>query len=91
MSFPTPQQQSVSAICGTFADPTTPDQGQCFPYKSSQTCDAPTLPVASCSDDQYTTTYDPLTQSFTVTARMFDQNCQPILDQNGATITTVIT
>lgn len=91
MSFPIPTNQSTSAVCGEFTDPTNPDQGQTFPLPVKLTCERPDAPVIECDDDQYVTTFDPSTGGFVVSARLFDQNCLPITDQSGQTILTTIT
>jgi len=91
MSFPPVPQQSTSAICGQFTEPTNPDQGQTWPVPVKLTCERPDLPTTECADDQYVTTYDPSTGSFTISSRLFDQNCGVIQDQSGAPILTTIT
>lgn len=91
MSFPSPESQSTSAVCGSFAEPVNADQGQTFPLPVKLTCERPDAPVIQCADDQYTTTFDPSTGGFIVSARLFDQNCLPITDQSGQAITTTIT
>lgn len=85
-------QISTSCECGEFDVPTVPDQGQGYPYRQKISCEAPVVPVAECADDTYVTTYDPtdVDHPFKVTAKLFDQLCAAITDQNGAIITLVI-
>ncbi len=64
--------------------------GRCQPYRLKKTCEVTPLPVIQCADDQYATEFDSLTQKFYVTARLFDQNCDLITDENGQPITTII-
>jgi len=91
MSSPNPQSQSTSAVCGPFAEPVHEDQGQTFPVPVKLTCERPDAPVIQCADDQYVTEFNPSTGGFTVTSRLFDQNCEVITDQLGLPITTIIT
>jgi hypothetical protein len=81
---------STTDVCGSFSEPTNPDMGRCQPYRVKTTCEVAPLPVIQCADDEYTTTFDVLTQKFSVTARLFDQNCNLITDENDDAITTVI-
>lgn len=81
---------NTTEVCGSFTEPVNPDLGQCQPYRVKTSCEAEVLPVIQCADDQYTTTFDNITQKFYVTARLFDQNCALITDQNGDSILTVI-
>jgi len=91
MSFPIPTNQSTSAVCGDFANPVSPDQGQTFPLPVKLTCERPDAPVIECSDDQYVTEYNPSTGGFMVSSRLFDEDCGVITDQSGQPILTIIT
>ncbi len=84
---------SVTCVCGAFPVPTVPDQGQCVPYREKRDCEAPVLPPIECDDDEYTTVFQPENESnpFKVSARLFDQDCEPILDENDEPILTFLT
>ena len=88
-----PWNSSVSGECGTFVEPTVADEGQCSPYRVKITCEAPTLPVAQCSDTAYTTVYNPedVLHPFYVVASLFDESCIAITDESAAVITLVLT
>lgn len=79
-------------MCGEFETPTTPDQGQCSPRRVKINGEAPVLPVAQCEDDEYTTIYQPenVDHPFSVSARLFDEQCQVITDENGEAITIIL-
>lgn len=79
------------SVCGSFPEPTVPDEGRCAPYRVKIDCEAPVLPVPQCSDDEYTTIYQPevIDHPFAVLARLFDENCQPINDESAVNITTI--
>lgn len=87
VSFP-----STKCVCGTWTIPEDPDEGQCVPYREKRTCDAPVLPVIQCEDDEYTTEFQPENEDnpFKVSARLFDENCEPITDQLGNDILTYV-
>lgn len=80
--------QSTCDICGPFTEPTNPDEGSCFPYPLRRTCEAPDLAPAECDDDEYIAEYNPedVLYPFTILARIFDQNCLPIQDQDDLDI-----
>jgi hypothetical protein len=81
---------STRDICGSFEEPLNPDMGRCQPYRLKKTCEVAPLPVIQCADDEYTTAFDNVTQKFYVTARLFDQDCDLITDENGDAITLVL-
>lgn len=66
------------------------DLGQCVPASVRRTCDRPVLPVQTCPNEVVSVEFDPETESFTLLGQWLDQNCEPILDENGAVITTPI-
>lgn len=37
--------QNTLCVCGTFAEPENPDQGQCASYRVKKDCEAPDVPV----------------------------------------------
>jgi len=80
------------SVCGSFEEPTNPDQGRCAPYRVKLDCEAPVLPVPVCEDDSYVTIYQPenITHPFAVAARLFDENCELVTDENGDSIVTLI-
>jgi hypothetical protein len=82
------------SICGSFElpDGAVEDQGQCSPYRVKITCEAPTLPVAGCSDDTYEVVYQPedIEHPFIVLSKLFDSLCDVITDDSGDPITTVV-
>lgn len=79
-----------SEICGTFEEAVNPDQGQCFPYRVKRTCEVPALPVITCDDDEYETIESTPPNYFVVSARLFDENCLPITDEDGLAIQTIV-
>lgn len=87
--------QTPRSICGSFEleDGETEDQGACSVRHVSISCAAPDLPVAQCEDDEYTTIYQPEDEDnpFAVSARLFDENCEAITDENGDDITLILT
>lgn len=87
-----PWNNSVEGVCGDFTEPTTPDQGQCAPRRVKRSCEAPDLPVSQCEDDEYTTEYTPENPDspFTITARLFDEDCELITDESGDPIITTL-
>lgn len=84
---------SVKCVCGNFETPVVPDEGQCVPYREKRSCEAPDLPIIQCADDEYVTIFQPEDEDnpFKVSARLFDQNCEVITDQNNLPIETYIT
>ncbi len=67
------------------------DKGQCFPYREKRSCNAPTPPIAECSDTKAYVVFTPdQTPPFYVVSRLFDQLCDPITDQDGKDILTII-
>lgn len=79
----------MSTPCGTFSDPENPDSGACFPYRNQLDCERPALPPVQCDDDEYTVEASGLASPpFVVVSRIFDENCEPILDENNAPIMT---
>lgn len=86
-----PSGPSTKKVCGDFEEPENPDLGQCAPYREKRTCDAPVLPVSECEDDEYTVVFTPtLVPPFRIIARLFDSNCELILDSNNQPIWTTI-
>jgi hypothetical protein len=82
---------STSIVCGEFVQPTNPDLGQCSPYRTKKDCEAPALPYVTCADDTYITMYDPDSAThFSVLAKVFDENCEVILDENSLPITAIV-
>lgn len=83
---------STRNVCGEFPEPTNPDQGRCSPYRVKILNEAPALPVAQCEDEEYTTIYQPENTEapFVVSARLFDECCEVIADENGNPITLII-
>jgi hypothetical protein len=88
-----PWQSSTRAVCGEFVEPTVPDEGRCSPYRVKTDCEAPTIPVAQCEDDQYAVIYQPENEDnpFAISARLFDSCCEAITDESGNPITIIIT
>lgn len=80
------------SVCGEFPEPVNPDQGICTPHRVKLDNEAPALPVAQCDDDQYITVYQPenIDAPFAVVARLFDECCFVITDENNDPITLVI-
>ena len=78
---------NTASICGDFDEATNPDLGQAHPYRVKIDCEVPTLPVAKCGDDSFTVTYDPdATKRFSISAILYDENCDPVLDESGQPI-----
>jgi hypothetical protein len=79
-------------ICGPKDEPPPdPDKGNCFPYRTKRTCEAPALPEAPCNDDSYYTIYDPSSPTkFKVIAKLLDSSCQSITDSNDNPILTTL-
>lgn len=86
-------ENETRSQCGTFAEPSNRDAGQCSPYRLRMDCEAPALPVITCDDDEYTTDYDPdnVESPFKIFCRLFDQACDLITDQDDDPITTYLT
>lgn len=78
--------------CGTFEEPSNPDAGAVGPYRVKENCEAPTLPVPVCDDDEYSTEYDPddALKPFRIVARIFDGNCEVITDGSGDPIMSTL-
>lgn len=83
---------NVCRVCGEFPTPVVEDLGRCSPHRVKTDCEAPVLPVIQCNDDEYRTIYQPenVDHPFAVSARLFDENCEPIWDQNGNDITLIL-
>ena len=47
-------QNNRSCICGPEETIQDEDNGQCFPYRTKRTCNAPVLPLPPCNDNNYT-------------------------------------
>jgi hypothetical protein len=88
-----PWQSSTRAVCGDFEEPEVPDEGRCGPRRVKISCEAPVLPVAQCEDEEYLVIYQPenVDNPFAVSARLFDEDCELVLDEEGNTITTIVT
>ncbi len=79
--------QSTQEVCGDFEEPTVPDIGRCHPYREKRGCGAPELPANVCNDTEAYAEYDPdRTPPFVIISTLFDEDCDPILDENGARI-----
>jgi|SRR6478736_7246181 len=80
------------SVCGSFEEPTVPDEGQCSPYRVKLYGEAPVLPTAQCGDTEYITIYQPevVERPFVVSARLFDDDCGLVLDNSGLAIGTII-
>jgi hypothetical protein len=80
-------------VCGTFEEPEVEDQGQCSPRHVRITCEAPVLPEAQCDDEEYETIYQPenVDNPFAISARLFNECCEEITDENGEAITLILT
>lgn len=84
---------SVQGVCGTFdTDIDNPDQGCCIPYREKRGCASPTLPVIVCDDDQYEVIPNPddPDHPFKISARIFDEDCDTITDEDGEDILTLV-
>lgn len=79
-----------SPHCDDFIDPVVPDLGRCFPKLTQLDCEAPgPAPLGPCNDNEFTVVSSPgSTPPFFILARLFDENCDPILDEGGNTILT---
>jgi hypothetical protein len=66
------------------------DEGCCSPAPIRRNCNAPTLPVPECNEEDPVITFDDDSEEFTVITKLYDQNCSAITDQNGSIITTAI-
>lgn len=79
-------------VCGPKDEPPPdPDKGNCFPYRTKRTCEAPVLPEPPCNDDSYYTIYDPSSPTkFKVIAKLLDSSCEPITDSNDNPILTTL-
>jgi hypothetical protein len=83
---------NTESVCGEFETPTNADAGVCHPYRLKISCEAPVIPDAACGDTEFTVAYDPdATPKWRITSRTFDENCDPILDEDGNPILTVST
>lgn len=76
---------TTQEVCGDFPTPANPDLGNCCGgYREKRSCEAPTIPPNPCNDTlayaEYNANADP---RFVIVSRIFDQNCNPILDQAG--------
>lgn len=83
--------QSTLMVCGKFEEPVNPDKGKCFPYRVKNDCEAPSVPQNPCNDtDAYIIVDTENPTKFIVIATLFDENCEPILDDDGNKIMTQI-
>lgn len=82
----------VDPVCRTREIPVLPDAGRCSPRRLKIDCEAPTIPVPSCGDYDFTIIYTPGgNPPFSVISILRDQNCNPILDEDDDEITTTTT
>lgn len=93
-TWPQTCDANTTAVCGDFETPAVPDLGQCAPYRSKRDCEAPTLPVAPCGDETFYAESNPDAvapeKQFHIVATLFDEECNPILDELGRRILTNI-
>jgi hypothetical protein len=77
-------------VCGEWEEPENQDTGKCHSYRVKRNCEAPAEPdPGPCDDTEYTIIYTPdLTPPFRVQARLFDENCEEVLDQDDNPIMT---
>jgi hypothetical protein len=68
----------------------TDDLGCCSAMPIRRDCAAPTLPVPECDEEEAIVTYDEETEEFTVTAKMYDSECSPLLDSTGSQLLSLI-
>jgi hypothetical protein len=79
--------QSTKRVCGDFEIPENPDQGQCHARRVKKDCEAPLRPENPCNDrDAYAEALPGEFPPFVIIATIFDEDCGPILDHNGAPI-----
>lgn len=84
-------QNNRSCICGPEETVQDEDNGQCFPYRTKRSCNAPVLPEPPCNDKDYYTIYDPSSPTkFKVVAKLLDSACEPINDKNNYPILTTL-
>jgi hypothetical protein len=82
---------SVRGVCGEFETPQNPDTGRCYPKPTKIDCEAPVLPVNQCNDTSAYAIPDPLHPGkFLIIGTLFDEDCNPILDEGGNPILTQI-
>lgn len=74
--------------CGEFSEPEVPDLGCCQPAVHRRDCEAPVVPDANCEDETFEVVVTD--QGLKVSAKIFDEDCLPILDENSDPITTLI-
>lgn len=75
--------------CAPFTPAVNPDQGQCFPAPEVRDCEAPVLPVPVCPDpDAFIEENPDLDPPFRAISTLFDEACDPILDEYLQPITT---
>ncbi len=87
-----PSQNETRQQCGQFEEPSNPDAGGCWPYRVKLSCEAPEIPVPVCEDDEYSTEYtpdDPLAP-FRIIARIFDGDCEVLIDGDNAAIMSTL-
>ncbi len=81
---------TTRSICGEFDDPDVTDLGQCFPLSTLRDCEAPSLPVPECDEEEPTVNYDPETGTFTMTTTLYDSECSAITDSAGSPLLTLV-
>lgn len=81
---------SSKVICGDFEDSTIPDTGRCMAPPVKTDCEAPVVPPGPCGEEDFVAIYTPgANPPFTIFSKLFDESCNPILDQSGNNILTV--
>lgn len=91
MSNCSPSSTLKDCICGPDEEePLVKDTGSCFPYRVKITCAAPSVPVTPCND---TTAYAEArpgeSPPFVIIATIYDENCDPIQDENSLPILSI--
>lgn len=77
-------RDNTERVCGEFETPTTPDAGQCQPYRTKKDCEAPVVPSNPCNDTNAYAIYTPgEVPPFTIVTTLFDEDCDAILDEDS--------
>lgn len=86
---------SRSSVCGEFTEARFPDYGQCWPRRQKRNCtedwDSTTTATEppgqpECDDEATIENTPELSPGYRVIATIFDENCEPILDENDLPI-----
>ena len=64
--------------------------GCCGPIPVRMGCEAPDVPVPECDEQSSQMTFDPDTETWSVTTTLYDENCSIIRDELGDPILTVL-